>query len=86
MLEVDKLEPEQKIEISEILAIIIRNHGKVIQSAQFIQISNILTSIVQTKKRLFNDKSVVNSAVALAFLAAYAKEEDGHPKPLELFN
>jgi hypothetical protein len=73
MIEGDKLENNAKIEVSEILAIIIRSNGKTVQQAMSQQIQTTLLNILQ-KPGSYNDKTIVNCSVALAFLSAYASE------------
>ncbi len=73
MIEGDKLENEAKIEVAEILAIIIRSNGKTVQQAMSQQIQTTLLNILQNPGS-YNDKTIVNCSVALAFLSAYASE------------
>jgi hypothetical protein len=71
-LDGDKLDKESKIEVAETLAIIIRQNGKSIQAAMAEQISGILEGILKNKKAQYNDKTLVNVAVAFSFLSAYS--------------
>ena len=70
-MEGDKLEDSAKIEVSEILAIIIRLNGKTVQQTMTAQVQTTLTNVVKAKPGVYNDKTVVNCAIALAFLSAY---------------
>ena len=81
MIEGDKLEDNAKIEVSEILAIIIRLNGKSVQQAMSQQIQTTLLQILQNPGS-YNDKAIVNCSAALAFLSAYASEES---QMLQLF-
>jgi hypothetical protein len=60
--------------VAEILAIIIRLYGKSIQQAMSAQIQTTLMNILQSKAGTYNDKTLANCAVALAFLASYASD------------
>lgn len=71
MIEGDKVESNSKIEVAEILALIIRMNGKNVQPAMLTQIQTTLMNIIISKSEKYNDKTVTNCAVALSFLAAY---------------
>lgn len=75
MVEGDKVDEVAKTEVAEILALIIRLNGKVIQTAMSAQIQTSLTNVLKAKQPSpFLDKTQVNCAVALAFLSAYASD------------
>lgn len=75
MVEGDKVDEVAKAEVAEVLAIIIRLNGKVIQTAMSAQIQTSLTNVLKAKQPSpYLDKTQANCAVALAFLSAYASE------------
>lgn len=75
LLEGSKIEVEQKEEVSETLAFIIRTKGKAIQSATSQAIYATLSGILQdSSNENVNDKVVANCATALAFLSAISSD------------
>mmetsp|Transcript_6656 Transcript_6656/g.11204 ORF Transcript_6656/g.11204 Transcript_6656/m.11204 type:complete len:314 (-) Transcript_6656:124-1065(-) len=73
-LDGDKIDGEQKMQVSEVLGFILREKGKSIQEAISKQVYSTLTSIIEDRKRDMNDKVIVNSAVAIGFLSAYSSD------------
>lgn len=73
-LDGDKLDGEQKVQVSLALALIIREKGKAIAEAISKQVQAVLTSIVDERKNILNDKILVNCAVALGLLSAYGSD------------
>lgn len=75
LLEGQKIEPDQKEQVSESLAFIIRTKGKAIQSATSQQIYGTLSQILQDpSKSHVNDRVVVNCATAIAYLSAISSD------------
>lgn len=75
LLEGSKIEPDQKEQVSESLAFIIRTKGKAIQSATSQQIYGILSQICQDpSSKNVNDRVVVNCATAIAYLSAISSD------------
>ena len=75
LIEGSKVDGEQKIEVSECLALIIRAKGKAIQSAMSQTVYKTMTEILSDQaKSATNDKILCNCACALSFLAAYSSD------------
>jgi len=75
LLEGNKIEPDQKEQVSESLAFIIRTKGKAIQSATSQQIYGTLSQICQDpSSKNVNDRVVVNCATAIAYLSAISSD------------
>lgn len=75
LLEGTKIEPDQKEQVSESLAFIIRTKGKAIQSATSSQIYATLSQILQNPTRPnVNEKVVANCAAAIAYLSAISSD------------
>lgn len=80
LIDSDKINGEQKMEVSEMLALIIRTKGKSIQQAMQLACYNTLMGIMnEADKGGINDKILVNCATALAYLSAYSQD----PKQME---
>lgn len=73
-LDGDKIDGEQKVQISQALAYILREKGKVIQEAMSKQVYTVLTSVIEERKDTLNDKIITNASVALGFLSAYSSD------------
>jgi len=71
-LDGDKIDGEQKVQVSLALALIIREKGKAIAEGISKQVYTVLTNILIERRELLNDKVIVNCAVALGFLSAYS--------------
>jgi hypothetical protein len=75
LLDSEKIDGEQKMEVSEMLALIIRTKGKSIQQAMQLQCYNTLMAIMNAAdKGGVNDKVLTNCATALAYLSAYSTD------------
>jgi hypothetical protein len=74
LLDGDKIDGDQKIDVSETLALVIRNNGKTISSTVSPQVYNCLTKVIENPQGVYNDKIILNSSIALAFLSAYASD------------
>ena len=75
LVEGPKIDGESKIEVSELLALIIRAKGKAIQSAMSQTVYKAMTQILSDQaKSGTNDKILANCACAIAFLSAYASD------------
>ena len=74
MLEGDKIDKQSKIEVAESLAVIIKLSGKSIQAAMSQGIYQTLQNIVNNKKAEYLEKTLVNIAVAMTFLAFYTQD------------
>lgn len=70
----DKVDGEQKVEVSQALALILREKGKAIQEAISKQVYGVLTSVIEERKRDLNDKVIINASVGLGFLSAYSSD------------
>jgi hypothetical protein len=70
----DKVDGEQKIQVSQALAFILREKGKAIQEAISKQVYSVLTSVVEERKKDLNDKVIINASVGLGFLSAYSSD------------
>jgi len=80
LLEGSKIDGEQKVNVSEALALVIRAKGKAIQSAMSATVSKTLSDIIsESSKGGVNDKVLSNCSLALAYLSAYASD----PKQME---
>lgn len=87
MIEGDKIDDIAKVEASEILALIIRSHGKSIQSVMAQQLQTSLMNIVKAKPQTtYLDKTQVNASVALAFLAAHSADSSEQLKMYDAFD
>lgn len=73
-LDGDKIDGEQKVQVSLALALVIREKGKAIAEAISKQVYAVLTSILSERKQILNDRVLVNCAVALGFLSAYSSD------------
>ena len=73
-LDGDKIDGEQKIQVSQALAFILREKGKAIQEAISKQVYAVLSSIIEDRKMNLNDKVIVNASIALGFLSAYSSD------------
>jgi len=73
-LDGDKIDGEQKMDVSQALAFILREKGKAIQEAISKQVYTVLTSIIEERKQNSNDKVIVNASIALGFLSAYSND------------
>lgn len=73
-LDLDKIDGEQKMDVSQALALILREKGKAIQEAISKQVYTVLTSIIEDRKQNTNDKVIVNASIALGFLSAYSND------------
>lgn len=73
-LDGDKIDGEQKIQVSQALAFILREKGKAIQEAISKQVYAVLSSIIEERKMNLNDKVIVNASIALGFLSAYSSD------------
>lgn len=73
-LDGDKIDGEQKVQVSLALALIIREKGKGIAEAISKQVHAVLISIVDDRRHILNDQILVNCAVALGFLSAYSSD------------
>ncbi len=73
LIESSKIEGKQKEQVSECLALIIRAKGKSIQPAMAETVASTLTNILQSSGEV-NEIVLVNCAVALAYLSAYASD------------
>ena len=71
-LEGDKVNGEQKMAVAQTLALVLRDKAKTLNESIAKNTVQILTTIVNQRDRN-NDKIIVNSAVALAFLRANEK-------------
>jgi len=73
-LEGDKIDGEQKIQVSEALCLILREKGKAIQETVSKQVYQVLSNIVDERqsKATLNDKVITNAAIGLGFLSAYS--------------
>lgn len=71
-LDGEKIDGEQKVQVSQALALVLREKGKAVQEAISKQVYQVLTSIIEERKQNVNDKVIVNAAVALGFLSAYS--------------
>ena len=75
LIEGVKIDGEQKMCVSECLALVIRAKGKAITSAQSANIYKTLTEILaDATKGAINDKVLANCATALGFLSAYSND------------
>lgn len=72
-LEGDKVNGEQKMAVSQTLALVLREKAKTLNEAIAKATVQALTTIVTQERNKHNDKIIVNSAVALAFLRASEK-------------
>ena len=70
----DKVDGEQKVQVSQALALILREKGKAIQEAISKQVYGVLTSVIEERKRDLNDKVIINASVGLGFLSAYSSD------------
>jgi len=73
-LDGDKIDGEQKAQVSQALAFILREKGKAIQEAISKQVYAVLSSIIEERKMNLNDKVIVNASIALGFLSAYSSD------------
>lgn len=73
-LDGDKIDGEQKIQVSQALAYILREKGKNIPEAISKQVYTVLSSIIEERKENLNDKVIVNCSVCLGFLSAYSSD------------
>jgi len=73
-LDGDKSDGEQKVAVSQALALIIREKGKALQEAISKQTYSVLTSIVEDRRQTLNDRVLVNCSMALGFLSAYSSD------------
>jgi len=75
-LDGDKVDGEQKVQVSQALALVLREKGKAVQEAISKQVYQVLTGIVEENivegKQNLNDKVIVNASIALGFLSAYS--------------
>lgn len=73
-LDGDKIDGEQKMQVSLALAFILREKGKAVQEAISKQVYTVLSSIIEERKLNSNDKIIVNASIALGFLSAYSSD------------
>jgi len=73
-LDGDKIDGEQKVQVSLALALIIREKGKAIAETISKQVYAVLTSILDDRRLTLNDRVLVNCAIALGFLSAYSSD------------
>lgn len=73
-LDGEKIDGEQKVQVSQALALVLREKGKAVQEAISKQVYQVLTNIIEERKHIVNDKVIVNAAVALGFLSAYSSD------------
>ena len=75
-LDGDKVDGEQKVQVSQALALVLREKGKAVQEAISKQVYQVLTGIIEENivegKQNLNDKVIVNASIALGFLSAYS--------------
>ena len=69
-----KIDGEQKVEVSECLALVMRAKGKAVQSATSQAVYKTISEIISESKGGFNDKVVANCAVTLGYLSAYSND------------
>lgn len=74
LIDSDKINGEQKIEVSEALALVIRVKGKVITQAKQTEVFTVLNKIISEDRSSYNDAIIVNSCMCIAFLSAYASD------------
>lgn len=72
-LEGDKVNGEQKMAVSQTLALVLREKAKTLNESIAKTTAQALTNIVCDDRDKYNDKIIVNCAVALAFLRANEK-------------
>jgi len=77
-LDGDKVDGEQKVQVSQALALVLREKGKAVQEAISKQVYQVLTGIIEENivegKQNLNDKVIVNASIALGFLSAYSSD------------
>jgi hypothetical protein len=75
-LEGDKIDGEQKVQVSQALCLILREKGKTIQETVSKQVYQVLSNIVDDRqaKAALNDKVITNAAIGLGFLSAYSSD------------
>lgn len=77
-LDGDKVDGEQKVQVSQALALVLREKGKAVQEAISKQVYQVLTGIIEEniveRKQNLNDKVIVNASIALGFLSAYSSD------------
>lgn len=74
LIESDKINGEQKIDVSEALALVIRGKGKVITQAKQAEVFTVLSKIITEDRSSYNDAIIVNNCMSIAFLSAYASD------------
>ena len=73
-LDGDKIDGEQKVQVSQALACILREKGKSIPEAISKQVYTVMTNIIDERFDTLNDKVLVNCSVCLGFLSAYSSD------------
>jgi len=73
-LDGDKIDGEQKVQVSLALALIIHEKGKAIAETISKQVYAVLTSVLDDRRKIVNDRILVNCAIALGFLSAYSSD------------